>query len=165
MSKPLLDLFKEFILRESEYIFLMLAMAEQFERKGLKNDARILKAVFYSRQTIIQRFYRNLNLPENELVELEKIMKAQQERDSQLSFIDEMAKLESKQGCVQTVYFAKKSWEKEKELMELILENAKDKKDFLINHLAVCPLCGLILVEDLDRCPLCGANKAVFRIF
>lgn len=165
-NEEIVILFEKYLKWESANFFMLNAISEKLERRGLKNSSKYLKAIMLSRQLIIGRFYRNLQLPENEIDALYEIKNSlKKEKKELLESIEEEADKKNLAGCIQTISFSKIISEKEYDELEKIINNVSENKDIIANKISVCPLCGLVMLEEYDRCPVCGANNATFRIF
>lgn len=166
LSLELKAVLDEFVVNEAKFIFNLLSISEIVERKGLKNISRYIKATAYSRQTIITKLFRSLKIPE-EAVSVFKILLDDylKQISGHINNIEDYAKKFNLAGCSQTMYFAKETIQREQEELNKIFDCIQNMRDIIYKQIVVCPLCGLVITEDLDKCPLCGANKAIFRTF
>lgn len=162
-SIPFLD---DYLINESKFVFNLQYLSELMERKGLKNISRYLKAISYSRQALMMRLYRNLKILNENQEFLTPFIKDYFVKEEFLrNQIDEQCKKENIVGCTQTMYFSKETISKQKNEIEKIVNFIQNNQDKIYNTISVCPLCGLVITEELERCPVCGANKAIFRTF
>ncbi|MCX7770937.1 MAG: hypothetical protein N2202_07635 [Proteobacteria bacterium] len=157
--------FQEYLVNESKAIFDLLSVSEQLEREGLKNIARYIRALSYSRQAIISRFYRNLKLIDDPVRILEELKELETHKIEKLENIELEAERQNNQGCLQTIYFVRESLKIEQIERNRVIEQLKKGIDVAYKQIVVCPLCSLVIVDEVERCPLCGANKAIFKAF
>ncbi len=166
VSEEIKDRVTDYLKWEAMNIYKNMALSEHLERKGLKNAARYIKAINQSRLFIISKLMRNLEMPENDLDTLIRLREGlKNEKNSYLTEIENLAEKANLPGCKQTIYFSKMVLEKEYEELEKIINNTKNGEDTSFEGIYVCPLCGLVIIQNVERCPLCGANKAIFREF
>ena len=160
------SLIEELVFNFSKFIIMLHYLSERFERAGLKNISRFMKAVAYSRQTLIMKLYRNLKLNEDSF----DVIKANfdsyyRENNKIVESIKEFANKENLPGLNQTMYFAQETSKNEQLELDKIFSFAQNMKDTVYKQIVVCPLCGLVITDEVERCPLCGANKAIFKAF
>jgi len=166
ITKEIKESVTRYLKWEAMNIFKNMALSEHLERKGLKNSARYIKAINQSRLYIISKLLRNLEIPENDIETLISLRdELKNEKITYFTEIEELAEKANLPGCKQTMYFGKKVLENEHEQLEKVINNTKNGVDINFESIYVCPLCGLVILQDISRCPLCGANKAIFREF
>lgn len=166
LSLELKAVVETFVLNELKFILHLLYLSERFERKGLKNISRYLKATAYSKQTTIIKLFRNLKILEDDTGSMKNILDDYyKESNKQKNEIEELARKENLVGCIQTMYFARETSNIEKQELQKTIDYMESNRDAVYKQIVVCPLCGLIITDDVDRCPLCGANKAIFKTF
>lgn len=155
-----------FITIVSKSIIHILYLSESFERKGLKNVSRFMKAVAFSKQTLIMKLLRSLKFYDETPESLKAIFDDYyNETNGYIQQIVEISQKENLAGCVQTMYFHQQTSVKQDQELEKIFSLIQSTRDAIYQQIFVCPLCGLVMTEDVERCPLCGANKAIFRAF
>jgi len=144
-----------------------LIFAEEAERKGLKNLARLFKAIAYAEFVHARNHFKELGMIKDTLGNI------QQGIDGETYEIEEMypvfnntAKFQEEKGAERSTYYA---WEAEKihaEMYKKAKEIVEKGKDYPEDKIYICPVCGHTVIGDPpEKCPICGASKSAYKEF
>lgn len=144
-----------------------LIFAEEAEKKGLKNLARLFKAIAYAEFVHARNHFKELGMIKDTLGNI------QQGIDGETYEIEEMypvfnntAKFQEEKGAERSTYYA---WEAEKihaEMYKKAKEIVEEGKDYLEDKIYICPVCGhTVIGEPPEKCPICGAPKSAYKEF
>ena len=152
---------------ESQAHMKYLIFADQAEKDGFPNVARLFRATAYAEQVHATSHFKvmqklgdtSANLQtgiEGETFEVEEMYPAYQA----------VAELQEERGAVRST-----TWAREAEKIHAVLyadakQAVKSKKDSSGEAVYVCPVCGHTgYGEAPDNCPICNAKKELFKIF
>lgn len=152
---------------ESQAHMKYLIFAEKAEEEGLKNVARLFRAIAYA-EFVHAR---------NHLKELGKIGKTEENlaaaRDGENFEVEEMypaylevAKLQDEKGAQRSMKFALEAEKIHGRMYEEARSTVAKGSDISVGKIYVCPVCGYTVEGGApDRCPICGAPKEKFKEF
>ena len=144
-----------------------LIFSEIAEKEGLKNVARLFKAIAYAEFVHAKNHARNLGYigktEENiqtgidgETFEIEEMYPA----------YDAIAKLQEEKGAQLSIYYAIEAEKIHAELYKKAKEEVSKGKDIEIPEIYICPVCGYTHIgEPPDKCPICNVKKEEFVKF
>jgi len=144
-----------------------LIFAEEAEKKGLKNLARLFRAIAYAEFVHAKNHFRELGMIKDTLGNI------QQGIDGETYEIEEMypvfnntAKFQEEKGAERSTHYA---WEAEKihaEMYKKAKEIVGEGKDYPEDKIYICPVCGhTVIGEPPEKCPVCGAPKSAYKEF
>ncbi|CUX77629.1 Rubrerythrin [Thermococcus chitonophagus] len=144
-----------------------LIFAEEAEKEGFKNIAKLFKAIAYAEFVHAK----------NHLKALGKVGKTEENLqagiDGETYEVEEMypvfknaAEFQNEQEAVRSTNFALEAEKIHAELYKKAKEAVKDGKDIEIKKVYICPVCGYTAIDEApDKCPICGAPKDMFVVF
>ena len=152
---------------ESQAHMKYLIFADQAEKDGFPNVARLFRATAYAEQVHATSHFKvmqklgdtSANLQtgiEGETFEVEEMYPAYQA----------VAELQEERGALRST-----TWAREAEKIHAVLyaeakQAVKSEKDGSGEAVYVCPVCGHTgFGEAPDNCPICNAKKELFKIF
>lgn len=139
-----------------------LTFAERAKRRGYEEIANLFFALAESEYRHAHSFFALLDQSESFGQTIETfIPKEEFEYQKMYKMISEYAK---EQMCFLTAQAYQNAAAAEK-IHAKLLEEAKDIEQFKARDLYICPVCGFIIEEEIDRCPVCGAPKKQFVLF
>ncbi len=152
---------------ESQAHMKYLIFADQAEKDGFPNVARIFRANAYAERVHATSHFKVLKKLGDTSANLETGMQGE------LFEVEEMypaymavAELQEERGALRST-----RWAREAEKVHAVMyENAKAavdaEKDAQVEKLYVCPVCGWTGVDEHpDNCPICNAKKELFEEF
>ena len=78
----------------------------------------------------------------------------------------EVAKMQKEEEAVRSFTFALEAEKIHAELFKKAKEAAEQGKDFEVNKIYICPICGHTVTDELpNQCPVCGAKKGIYKEF
>ncbi len=76
------------------------------------------------------------------------------------------AEFQKESGAQRSFHFALEAEKQHAELFSKAQAAAKEGRDFELNSVYVCPVCGHTILDGApDHCPVCGAKKEMYREF
>ncbi len=144
-----------------------LIFSEVAEKEGLKNVARLFKAIAYAEFVHAKNHARNLGYigktEENiqtgidgETFEIEEMYPA----------YDAIAKSQEEKGAQLSIHYAIEAEKIHAELYKKAKEEVSKGKDIEIPEIYICPVCGYTHIgEPPDKCPICNVKKEEFVKF
>ena len=144
-----------------------LIFSEIAEKEGLKNVARLFKAIAYAEFVHAKNHARNLgyigktedNIQtgiDGETFEIEEMYPA----------YDAIAKLQEEKGAQLSIHYAIEAEKIHAELYKKAKEEVSKGKDIEIPEVYICPVCGYTHIgEPPDKCPICNVKKEEFVKF
>lgn len=158
-----------------------LHFADQADREGYKNVARLFRAISHAEFIHAGDHYqeiRHLNEgmvansmgafgPGNTLKNLGLGIDGETFEITEMypAYI-EVAKFQEEKGAVRTFEWSLKTERKHKKLFEKAKQAVEQEKDVEINKIQVCEVCGYTMEgEAPDECPICSAKKEKFKPF
>ncbi|ASJ07310.1 rubrerythrin family protein [Thermococcus pacificus] len=144
-----------------------LIFAEQAEREGYPNIAKLFRAIAHAEFVHAKNHFIALgNLdktPEN----------LQAGIDGETFEVEEMypvykntAEFQGEKDAVRTTHYALEAEKIHAELYKKAKEKAESGEDIEIKRVYICPVCGYTAVDEVpEYCPVCGAPRDKFVVF
>jgi len=144
-----------------------LIFAEQAEKEGYPNVAKLFRAIAYAEFVHAK----------NHFVALGKLGKTpenlQEGIDGETYEVDEMypvfkkvAEFQGEKEALRTTHYALEAEKIHAELYEEAKERVESGKDIEIKKVYICPVCGYTAVDEApEYCPVCGAPREKFVVF
>ena len=144
-----------------------LIFAEQAEKEGFPNIAKLFRAIAYAEFVHAKNHFIALgNLgktPEN----------LQAGIDGETYEVEEMypvfkkaAEFQGEKDAVRTTHYALEAEKIHAELYKAAKEKAESGEDIEIKKIYICPVCGYTAVDEApEYCPVCGAPREKFVVF
>ncbi len=152
---------------ESQAHMRYLIFAEQAEKEGFANLARLFRAIAYAEQVHASNHFKALGLlgksPENlkaaiegETFEVEEMYPA----------YNAIAELQEEKGAMRSIRYAIEAEKIHAELYAKAKEAAEAGRDVDIEKVSICSVCGhTVTGEPPERCPICNAPASRFEVF
>jgi rubrerythrin len=152
---------------ESQAHMKYLIFADQAEKDGFSNVARLFRATAYAEQVHATSHFKVLKklaeTPDNlqvgingETYEVEEMYPA----------FTSVAELQDERGAVRSTKWAREAEKIHAELYIAAKSTVDNGRDSAIGKVYVCSVCGWTGEgEPPDNCPLCNAKKELVRIF
>ena len=144
-----------------------LIFAEQAEKEGYPNVAKLFRAIAYAEFVHAK----------NHFVALGKLGKTpenlQEGIDGETYEVDEMypvfkkvAEFQGEKEALRTTHYALEAEKIHAELYEEAKERVEKGEDFEVKNVYICPVCGYTAVDEApEYCPVCGAPREKFVVF
>jgi rubrerythrin len=152
---------------ESQAHMKYLIFADQAEKDGFPNIARLFRANAYAEQVHATSHFKVLkklsttqdNLTvgvEGETFEIEEMYPAYMA----------VAEMQEEKGALRSTKWAREAEKVHAEMYAAASISVKDGKDASVGKMHVCSVCGWTGEgEAPDNCPLCNAKKELFELF
>ncbi len=141
--------------------------AEEAEKKGMKNLARLFKAISYAEFVHARNHYQALRkimeMPEN----IQQCIDGEHfEVNEMYPAYNEVAKLQKENEAVKSTYYALEAEKIHEKMYKEAKELAQNGKDYKATKIMICSVCGHTVEGDApDKCPVCGVSKDKFVEF
>lgn len=152
---------------ESQAHMRYLIFADQAEKEGKINLARLFRAIAYAEQVHATNHYRELGLIGDSPSNLQQCIDGETyEVEEMYPAYNKVAELQGEQGAVRSTRYALEA----EKIHAGMYKDAKGKadagKDVEIGKVYICPVCGYTVEGDApDKCPVCGAPRDMFKEF
>lgn len=152
---------------ESQAHMRYLIFAEQAEKEGLHDVARLFRAISYAEQVHATNHFKALmdlkSTPENlqtawggENYEIEEMYPA----------FNAIATLQDEKDAIRSIHFALSAEKIHRELYAETKEKLDKGEEVKFDKIYICPVCGYTVIgEAPEKCPVCGAPKSAFKEF
>jgi rubrerythrin len=146
---------------ESQAHMKYMLFSEKAEREGLKEVARLFKAIAYAEKVHASNHLRALRGVGNTAANLEAArMGEHYEVTEMYPSFDVVAKQQAEKKAVQSINYALEA----EKIHEVMYDDAKSSveagKDIEPLPIYVCPVCGhTVIGEPPDECPVCDVAK------
>ncbi len=152
---------------ESQAHMKYLAFANQAEKEGFKDVARLFKAISFAEQVHATNHLKELggikstneNLSaarEGENFEIEEMYPAYKA----------VAELQKENGALRSINFALSAERIHRALYDETKEKIEKEGNAKLDKISICPVCGYTVVgEAPEECPVCGAPRSMFKEF
>jgi len=152
---------------ESQAHMKYLIFAEEAEKKGKKNLAKLFKAIAYAEYVHAKNHLRELGGIKDEIANLQAAI------DGETFEVEEMypvyngaAKLQGEKGAERTTNFAMEAEKIHAKMYQKAKEMAEKGEDYKETTIYVCPVCGYTTEGQVpDKCPVCGLPGEKFEKF
>ncbi len=152
---------------ESQAHMKYLAFADQAEKEGLKDVARLFKAISFAEEVHATNHLKELG----DLKTTKENLKSAREGEN--FEIEEMypaykaiAELQNEKGAQRSINFALSAEKIHRSLYDDAKEKVETGKEVKLDKISICPVCGYTVVgEAPEKCPVCGAPKSMFKEF
>jgi rubrerythrin len=152
---------------ESQAHMKYMIFADQAEREGLANIARLFRAASYSEQMHATAHLRALGGVNATSKNLEGALGGENFEIAEMypAYIA-TAKEQQEKGAIATMERALAAEKVHSVLYARAKESAEAKKDLDLSAIFVCEVCGFTVDGAApEKCPVCGASQARFRRF
>lgn len=137
------------------------------EREGMKNIARLFKAVAYAELVHAQNHLKELGKIKSTPENLQEAMDGENyEVDEMYPAFVEISKMQEEKGATRTFNYALNAEKIHSQMYEDARKTAEAGNDIELREVYICPVCGYTHEgEPPDFCPVCGARKESFKEF
>ncbi len=144
-----------------------LIFAEQAEKEGFPNVAKLFRAIAYAEFVHAKNHFIALGklgkTPENLQAGIEG---ETFEVEEMYPVYKNSAEFQKEKEAVRTTHYALEAEKIHAELYKDAKEKAESGKDVEIKKVYICPVCGYTAVDEVpERCPICGAPGEKFVVF
>ncbi len=144
-----------------------LIFAEEAEKRGKKNLARLFRAIAYAEFVHARNHLRELGGIGDDVENLQKAIDGETfEVEEMYPVYNEAAKLQGEKGAERSTKYALEAEKIHAQMYKKAQDLAKEGKDYEDKKIYICPVCGYTVEgEKPDRCPICGAKGETFVEF
>lgn len=152
---------------ESQAHMRYLIFADQAEKEGKRNLARLFRAIAYAEQVHATNHYRELGLIGDSPSNLQQCIDGETfEVEEMYPAYNKVAEMQGESGAVRSTHYALEAEKIHAGMYKEAKEKADAGKDVEIGKVYICPVCGYTVeVEAPDVCPVCGARHETFKEF
>ena len=152
---------------ESQAHMRYLIFAEQAEKEGKMNLARLFRAIAYAEQVHATNHYRELGLIGDSPSNLQEAINGETfEVEEMYPAYDAVAKLQDEGGATRSIHYALEAEKIHAGMYAEAKRKADAGEDVEIGKVYICPVCGYTIEgEAPDKCPVCGARHETFKEF
>lgn len=144
-----------------------LIFAEQAEKEGYPNIAKLFRAIAYAEFVHAKNHFIALGklgkTPENLQ---EGINGETYEVEEMYPVFKNAAEFQGERDAIRTTHYALEAEKIHADFYAKAKERAEKGEDFEINKVYICPVCGYTVVDEIpEKCPVCGVPGDKFVIF
>ncbi len=145
-----------------------LAFSDVADNEGYPNVAKLFKAISYAEQVHATNHAKNLGYLGKTEENLQAGIDGEEfEVEEMYPAYDAIAKLQEEKGAQKSIYYAVEAEKIHAAYYQQAKENVKQGKNFELNAVSICPVCGFTQVDgELPaKCPVCGVTSEKFKEF
>jgi rubrerythrin len=152
---------------ESQAHMKYLIFADQAEKEGRIDLARLFRAISYAEQVHATNHFKALGDLKSTSENLQSAWNGENfEVEEMYPAYNAVATLQEENAATRSIGFALAA----EKIHRSMYADAKDKIDkgeeVKIDRISICPVCGYTVIgEAPEKCPVCGAPKSSFHIF
>lgn len=152
---------------ESQAHMRYLIFADQAEKEGKVNLARLFRAIAYAEQVHATNHYRELGEIKDSPGNLDTCIEGETyEVEEMYPAYKAVAELQKERGAVRSTHYALEAEKIHADMYKKARKNAEEGKDVAISSVYICPVCGYTAEKDApEKCPICGAPQKMFKEF
>ncbi len=152
---------------ESQAHMKYLAFADQAEKAGKPNIARLFKAIAYAEQVHAINHLRELGGIGDTVANLEAAIAGETfEVEEMYAAYLAVAELQEEKGAKKSMTYAIEAEKIHAEMYGDAKKAAEADKDIEIGKVYICPVCGYTHIgEPPERCPVCNIKSDKFKVF
>ncbi len=152
---------------ESQAHMKYLIFAEQAERDGLPNIAKLFRAIAYAEQVHATNHFKALGMLGKSAQNLNSAIEGETfEVEEMYPAYNAVAELQGEEKAKRSIRYAIEAEKIHAELYSEAKKLAEEGKDLEIEKVNICSVCGHTVIGDApERCPVCGAGGNAFREF
>ena len=152
---------------ESQAHMKYLIFADQAEKDGFPNVARLFRAIAFAEQVHATNHFKVLKKLADSGINLQSAIDGETfEVEEMYPAYQAVAELQGEQGASRSARWALEAEKVHAGLYKDAKEAVAEKKDSTTEKVYICPVCGWTgLGEPPDNCPICNAKKELFKIF
>lgn len=152
---------------ESQAHMRYLIFAEQAEKDGKPNVARLFRAIAYAEQVHATNHFKTLGEEGSTAENLQKAVAGETfEVEEMYPAYMAVAELQKENGARRSMNYAIEAEKIHSDLYTQARQKVLDGMDVGSDAIYICSICGHTVVGDVpDRCPICGAPKDKYKGF
>ncbi len=167
MKTMIVRFLEEAFAGESQAHMKYLVFAQQAEKEGFSNVARLFRAIAFAEQVHATNHLRTLGLIKRSLGNLEAAAEGESfEIEDMYPAYIAAAHAQEEQKAERTFNYALEAEKIHFQMYERAKDQVMEGKDVDIGDIYICELCGYTAEgSSPERCPVCGATRKKFRKF
>ena len=167
MKKMTEEFLKAAFSGESQAHMKYLIFAEKAEEEGLKNVARLFRAIAYAEYVHAKNHLEELGLVSVTKDNLRVAIDGENyEVQEMYPVYNNTAKMQGEKGAERSTRYALEAEKIHVALYSKTMQIIMEEKDIELENVYICPRCGYTVEgEPPDRCPVCGLPKERFKEF
>ncbi len=152
---------------ESQAHMKYLIFADQAEKEGFPNVARVFRANAFAEQVHATSHFKVLEKLGDTTANLQAGIEGETfEVEEMYPAYNAVAELQEERGAVRSTKWAREAEKVHAEMYKEAKEAVESKQDAKAGKIYVCPVCGWTGEGELpDNCPICNAKKEQFKTF
>ena len=152
---------------ESQAHMRYLIFADQAEKEGKLNLARIFRAIAYAEKVHATNHYRELGEIKDSAGNLQTCIDGETyEVEEMYPAYNKIAEWQKEIGAVRSTHYALEAEKIHAEMYKKAKQEVKREKDVEVGPVYICPICGYTVEGDVpEKCPICGAKREDFKEF
>jgi rubrerythrin len=152
---------------ESQAHMKYLIFAEEADKTGRKNTARLFRAIAYAEQVHATNHFKALGEVGSELENLDVAIGGETfEVEEMYPAYYEVARLQDEKDAIKSIKWAIEAEKIHAGLYQKARQAEEAGEDIAIEPIHICTVCGYTVEgEPPERCPLCGVLKGEFKAF
>ncbi len=141
--------------------------AEEAEKRGRKNLARLFRAIAYAEYVHARNHLRELGGIGEDVKNVRTAIDGETfEVEEMYPIYNEAAKIQGERGAQISTRFALEAEKIHVEMYKRAEEKLEKGEDYENKKIYICPICGYTVEgEAPDKCPICGAKGETFKEF
>ncbi|MEM1544494.1 MAG: rubrerythrin family protein [Candidatus Bathyarchaeia archaeon] len=166
MRKMTEDNLKNAFAGESQAHMRYMIFAEEAEKEGFKNVARLFRAIAYAERVHATNHYSVLGMIRSTAENLQIAI------DGEMYEVNEMypaynavARLQDEKGAQRSTEWALQAEKIHAAMYQRAKQSVESGRDIPLEAIYICSVCGYTSEEEFDRCPICGATKDKIKKF
>ena len=152
---------------ESQAHMKYMIFADQAEKEGYPQVARLFKAISYAEQVHATNHFKQLNSVGDTVANLKAAMGGENfEVTEMYPAYDVVAKLQEEKGAMLSIHYALEAEKIHEAMYHEAKQLVKAGQDREAAPVHICEVCGhTVIGEAPDKCPVCAAKKEQFKAF
>jgi len=167
MKKMTEEFLKAAFSGESQAHMKYLIFAEKAEEEGLKNIARLFRAIAYAEYVHARNHLKELGMVGVTKDNLQAAIEGETyEAQEMYPVYNNTAKMQGEKGAERSTKYALEAEKIHAALYSKAKQTVIEGKDIEIRKIYICPKCGYTVEgEPPERCPVCGLPREKFKEF
>jgi rubrerythrin len=141
--------------------------AEEAEKKGFKNLAKLFRAISYAEYVHARNHYQALKMIQSISENIQQCIDGENfEVEEMYPVYNEVAKFQKENEAVRSTHYALEAEKIHAVMYKKAKELAEQGKDYPADKISICGVCGYTVEGDApEKCPVCGAGASQFVNF
>ncbi len=158
---------KEAFAGESQAYMKYLIFADQAEKEGRTDLARLFRAISYAEKVHATNHFKVLGDLKSTSENLQSAWNGENfEVEEMYPAYNAIATLQEEAAGVRSIGFALAAEKIHRSLYADAKEKVDKGEDIKLDSLSICPVCGYTAIGEIpEKCPVCGASKSLFHVF